>query len=307
MCYIYNNTQKENSMDIKTKVEASFSFMEGNTSTDISEKSTSLVKNSSFRINTYGGKVDVNMTSLENAKANYNEWAKSIQDAEYQVLIEAGRLDATSEMFPIWMLIDPESSAANKKRYNEILDEYNKQLDEAGKNLDKYQITPKPVYIKDIYFGSRSGSAGNLALSDLRSKTTEELTIIQKDLNMGAGGDFIYLGYTTTTDPDEAIRGLTLRFGSGPPSSLNLNGAPYTLRSEYDLNKGAGGNDIYLYYTKNKKAGAPVKELFVEINGDSSGKSGTGWSCVGDWKRPKDLIDLNRDAGGANIYLWMQR
>lgn len=307
MCYVYNNTAEESSSDIKTKVEASFSFVEGKSSTDISKKSSSLIDNSSFRVNTYGGKVDVNMTNLDNAKANYSEWAKSVQDAEYQVLIKAGRLDATSEMIPIWMLIDPEASKANENRYNEILNEFNRQLEEAGKNLGKFQTEPKPVYIKDIYFGAKSGSEGALALSDLMSKTSEELTIIQKDLNQNAGGNYIYLGYTTTTNPNEAIRGLSLRFGSDPPNTFNLNGAAYMLRAEYDLNKGAGGNDIFLYYSKDKEAGEPVKALFVEINGDSTGKSGSGWSRVGDWQKPKDLYDLNKGAGGDDIFLWMQK
>ncbi len=307
MCYVYNNTQKESAMDISTKVEASFSLVEGRSSTETKEKTTSLVKNSATRIKTYGGRVDINMTSLENAKEHYEEWAKSIQDAEYQVLIKAGRLDSTAEMFPIWMLIDPESSPENKRRYEAILAEFNKQLEEAGKNLSKLQKEPQQLYVKDIYIGAKTGRNGDLAVSDLLSKTSEPVTIIRKDLNQNAGGDFIYLGYTTTANPDEAIRGLVLRFEEDCPQTMTYNGSLYYKRNEYDLNKGAGGYDIYLYYTKDKNAGNPLKELFVEINGDSSGKTGTGWTRVADWQRPESYYDLNKGAGGADIFLWMQR
>jgi len=306
MCYVYNNTQKESAMDISTKVEASFSMVEGKSSTDIKEKSSELEKNSFLRINTYGGRVDVNMTTLENAKENYGKWAESIQDAEYQVLIKAGRLDSTAEMFPIWMLIDPEASEANKRRYEAIMAEFNRQLELAGKNLDQFQKVPQQLYVKEVYIGSHTGRGGDLAVSDLLSKTSEVVTIIRKDLNHNAGGDYIYLGYTTTTNPDEAIRGLVLMFKKDIAATLTYNGALYH-KINNDLNKGAGGDDIFLYYSKDKKAGEPVKALFVEINGDSSGKSGTGWSRVADYEKPSTHYDLNRNAGGADIYLWMQK
>lgn len=305
MCYVYNNTQKESAMDITSKVEASFSFVEGQTSTDIKEKANSLVKNSTFKLKTYGGRVDVNMTTLENAKEHYEDWAKSIQDAQYQVLIKAGRLDSTAEMFPIWMLIDPESSEANRRRYNAILEEFNKQLEQAAKNLDNIQTVKKEVYIKNIYIGSKEGKNGDLAISDLLSKTTEELTIIRKDLNYGAGGDYIYLGYTTTTNPNEAIRDLVLVYGKDPADPIIYKDTTFN-KINNDLNRGARGDYIYLYFSKNPKLGDPIKALFVEINGDSSGKNGTGWSRVTDYK-DSSKCDLNRNAGGAYIYLWMQR
>lgn len=314
MSYIYNNVENHDVMKIKTSVEASYGVVSGTASTATENESNKFLSKSITRIRTEGGSVDTNMTSFESAKENYKEWAESIQQNEYITLIKAGRLSSTSEMFPIWMLIDtstnpnatPEEKKAEnlrKKRYNDLLAEYNKQLEESAKNLSVYQT--QPTYIKDIYFGAGKSGAG--AISDLYSQYSGEMYIIEKDLNHRAGGYWIYLGYTVTTDPKEAITGLVLRYEENKPSKFTYKGSEYTLIEKYDLNRDAGGYYIYCYYTKDSKAGSPVKNLFVSINDDFSGRQGLGWLKVADWARPDNYNDLNKSAGGSDVYLWMQK
>lgn len=326
MNFLYTNTAKESSSKMKTSVKAVFEYVSASSSTAMNEDVKRISENSTYKINTYGGKVNVDMTSLEKARENYQEWATTIEDTSYLQLVKAGSLGNKTEMYPIWMLIDvdvpagateAEKAAAKIRldRRNEISAEFDRLLEEAGKKLDNY-IKP-PVYIKDIYFGAGNNEAN--AKADLISKTTEKLTIIDSDLNMDAGGKWIYLGYTTTTEADEAIKDLVLHFHRNPDTTIRLNktdglyfqtvtGAEYTLRAEYDLNMGAGGDDIFLYYTKDEEAGSPIKGLFVQIikvTGDLVDQK--NWSRVCDWYEPGKKFDLNRNAGGKDIYLWMQR
>lgn len=327
MSYIYNNVKHEDTEKIKTSVDAAWGAVSAKTSTELSETTSRFFENSSLKVKSYGGKVDINMSSFENAKANYQEWSTSIENTDYLTLIKAGNLKSKSEMYPIWLLIDTsipsnatqemkEAAENRKKRQVSIKAEYERMLENAGRNLENYQ---KVTYIKDIYFGSHSGASQ--AKSDLYSMSSDEMHVIELDLNMHTRkrGDYTYLGYTTTTNPDEAIRDLVLHFHRNPPESIKLvknghtytmndDGAIYNLRLKYDLNKGAGGDDIFLFYSKDQKAGTPLRNLSVEIIGVTKPdeRVGSGWSKVKDWDN-SDKDDLNRNAGGKDIYLWMQR
>ena len=59
-------------------------------------------------------------------------------------------------------------------------------------------------------------------------------TIIDIDLNDDAGGDYIYMGYKTTTDPDKAITGIIIRKDKNPPISSTYNGCTFYLVDDSD-------------------------------------------------------------------------
>ncbi|BBM86166.1 hypothetical protein UABAM_04552 [Candidatus Uabimicrobium amorphum] len=108
-----------------------------------------------------------------------------------------------------------------------------------------------------------------------------------KDLNTGAGGEYIYLCYKVETpeNPDDRITGLFLVAGpenvSAPPG--------YTLRG-HDLNAGAGGSYIYMAY---KKGGYnPLQEIEVLTRHEESTK---GYEKI--------PLDLNWSVGGEYLYL----
>ena len=116
-------------------------------------------------------------------------------------------------------------------------------------------------YISQIYFSSDNDSKSD-CVKDLVSKGVPSGNVIDQDFNCEAGGKFIYLGYKTTTNPDEAIRGLI--FQESKVNSLQYNGITYypitAASGDLDFNQGTGkGADIY--YTKDKKAGPPISKL----------------------------------------------
>lgn len=118
-------------------------------------------------------------------------------------------------------------------------------------------------YISQIYFSSDNDSKSD-CVKDLTSKGVPSGNVVDQDFNCEAGGRFIYLGYKTTTNPDDAIRGLI--FQESKVNSLQYNGITYypitAASGDLDFNQGTGkGADIYLYYTKDKKAGPPISKL----------------------------------------------
>jgi len=69
--------------------------------------------------------------------------------------------------------------------------------------------------------------------------------LINKDLNQGAGGDFIYAGYKKGEDSKEPITDLRITYGNDrTPEKDGF------YRINVDLNSGAGGKFIYLWYSR---------------------------------------------------------
>ena len=111
-------------------------------------------------------------------------------------------------------------------------------------------------------------------------------TVIPYDLNKGKfWGDTIYLAYQTTTDPDEAITNIMTKASpnddlSPDPGYVDIDF--YTLledgwltsydcfRDKIDLNRNAGGDYIYMYYTKDKSAGAPITSITIDGNSENA-------------------------------------
>ena len=138
---------------------------------------------------------------------------------------------------------------------------------------------------------------------------------IEKDLNEGAGGDTIYLGYKLTHDPSEAITDISAYHKKSHPETLtDKRGITYSLVSNIDLNDGAGlfSDYIYLYTTKDRSAGNPIVSVDIvydvtnhgTVAYDSSGN--TYWTgsvkTVTQWDSTTPS-DLNENGGGEYLYL----
>ena len=124
-------------------------------------------------------------------------------------------------------------------------------------------------------------------------------------------GSNIYMGYSYTADPAEAIKDIVAYHEKNPPKTLWGDwGRLFTLASDIDLNKGAGGDYIYLYTTKQGGSG-PVVNLSAATD-VHTGSYNTTWvdgsnktvsvKCTKMWDS-NSYSDLNDGAGGAYIYL----
>ena len=137
-------------------------------------------------------------------------------------------------------------------------------------------------------------AAGNKKSSEAKKALTDEgFTVVDQDLNAGAGGDDIYLGYKKTDNYNDAIKGFYLLTGKKYKdySTYTTGGRNYyscPANFNKDLNKDAGGDYIYMFYTKDAGSdGTAVTD--ITFNSTKSGSVCTK--------------DLNADAGGADIYM----
>lgn len=116
------------------------------------------------------------------------------------------------------------------------------------------------TYISDIKIGSGSKTDRSVSYNNAADGG---YTVIDYDLNKKVGGDYIYLSYKTTTDPTKAISDIIIMSGEklGDDRYLTtprtVKGCNYYLaphkgdsRDYGDLNRNAGGDYLYMFYTR---------------------------------------------------------
>lgn len=167
-----------------------------------------------------------------------------------------------------------------------------------------------------------------LGISKYADKAKEYLrsagftNIIDVDLNKDAGGKYIYLGYKTTKNPDEAITNIEISNESISDWNpmIGYQRVEDADGEDPDLNLGADGDDLYMYYTKvDRSDGKKITKIdffTYEGSGESSAKSAferhlgslCNMECCYKYKESMiqipggALADLNEDAGGDYIY-----
>lgn len=161
-------------------------------------------------------------------------------------------------------------------------------------------------YIKELTVVSNgnSGNAKNILIN-------QGFEVLERDLNQGADGDYIYIGYKTTDNADEAITSLVIMDGgayaysASEPKTRVIGKYTYqpvkTAENWYngDLNRKAGGADLFLWYSTSDRSGGVITKLDVTESWNKSNlyaRRSTG-SDVG------DPCDMNRKAGGKYLYL----
>lgn len=158
----------------------------------------------------------------------------------------------------------------------------------------------------NVYISSINISAAATASTAKNSLTSGGYTLIDKDLNAGSGGNYIYMGYKTTNDPSKALRDIRFYVAdvaeSRDSATVTINGqkCTYTRVSDVDLNKGAGGHYIYAYTTNDENAGPPIKAISFGSSATSSEHRVA--TTLGS---PYRVADLNADAGGEYIYCYL--
>jgi hypothetical protein len=163
---------------------------------------------------------------------------------------------------------------------------------------------PVTTYVKNIEMAANP--VWNSAVSGVKAKFPGEEPTILGNLNSGCGTQYVALGYTTTPTASQAITGIVAVCNDRayPNTTVTVNGITYNLVG-IDTNAGAGGDYIWLYATRDNRAGAPIKSLYLELNGTLSINTSEGWSTV-NWTSGS-RADMNKGAGGDYVYIWMQR
>lgn len=238
-------------------------------------------------LNTYGGKFSLNLGQFLNDPQILSKWESTLE--ENGTLVDFGNTTEKS-LVPIWELAD------NSTRANYLKAEFEKL------NLAQGNQWPMEKYITDIVFvtGSDAWSA--------RAKTPPGYMLVDVDLNKDAGGDFIFLTYKLGDNVNDAYTDFFMEYTSKARTagsavlSHNSNNVNYT-RIASDLNKGAGGDFIYLFTTKAQTL-PPIKEINVSF--DSSNATSPDWNNVY-WLNSKNPADVNKGAGGKYVYIKFKR
>jgi hypothetical protein len=121
------------------------------------------------------------------------------------------------------------------------------------------RTTEDPKYISEVVVGI----GGNDAEAKAALIAAGCDYMLEKDFNnnVGAHSDYIYIGYKRTSDPNKAIRDLRTTHNDEVDSFVK-NGATY-YKIEGNLNSYTYfyADDIFLYYTRDAKAGTPITSL----------------------------------------------
>ncbi|MBS1677739.1 MAG: hypothetical protein JST08_10180 [Actinobacteria bacterium] len=297
MNYRYNNVAQESASSMSIAAQAAYGTISGSASYAEQQKATKLTSNSEIAIKSSGGTNSINVTSIDAARASFANWEGSINPDDPRSLAFVGGPSPNAALdtwaWPIWeFAADPARRQAIKDRFDAILRE----------NSSYFKTLQEPTsYVRDIYVADNNNSTA--AEAELRRQIGSNDFVMYAapwDLNRGAGGAFIYLGYTTTTDPSQAVTDVVITDGKGS-NHYSKNGVNYR-STNVDLNRGAGGAYLWLLYTHDPRAAASagkvVRSLGVQIDGEKTPNIGVGpgWTL--------DSTDLNRGAGGAYIYLW---
>jgi hypothetical protein len=165
-------------------------------------------------------------------------------------------------------------------------------------------------YIGKIFVAA--GDSRHEALSKLVA--FEPDGFIDVDLNRDAGGDWIYVAYKRVAKSRDALTDIMVYEGKKFEPSRRLvidnKTVKYVLVADINLNADAGGKHLYLYTTDSKYAGNPITSLDVKMQTENSVKCGVERVTVkrADGKTYIDeYINLNKDAGGDQIYMIMVR
>lgn len=259
-------------LEISTVAKLSYQQLNGSIS---GEDSTTYKKDiqtfndsSEITVNVYGG--DPEYGKDISVKNNYEKWVDSIKGNPVFC-------DFTDKsLVPIWEL------CTNEDIKNALEEEYSIYADKKPKPI--YQLAIAGV---DVITSSKP---------DVQPSETGYIKI-DKDLNEGAKGKYIYLCYKEELEKiNVAITDLDIIVVDNPDEAASQL-KPNYIKIDKDLNEGAGGKYIYLCYSKDlTKQNEPIRSIQI-IQGDSH-----------DIQPPRaDYIkidkDLNEGAKGEYIYL----
>ena len=135
--------------------------------------------------------------------------------------------------------------------------------------------------------------------------------LIQGDIRQGAGGKDCAIGikrfFNTNKEAITNIIGIVS--GSSQPQKIKEDGIEYTLiteiRNNGDIHKGSGGNYLFLYYTKDKRAGKPIRDISV---GSYPHPLSCDMEVVNHSKiSGNGALDINTGRGGPFNYIFIFR
>ncbi len=284
--YTYSSTSSQTTTQIQAKVDATYRFISGEADASDKKTATEFLSSTTFQSMLSGGK-DVDASTLDKLLKSFPVWVDSLATATPTIY----GISNMNSLIPIWKL------TTSSDRAKQLEDYYNKRGGDIQKLIDKMSVIPPSPSAPGAYIKSIVITSDKDYDTATNKKTYPGYTLLGKDLNKDAGGDFIYIWYNTTNEAEEALKDIRITYGD------------YSLSDSYkknphDLNKNAGGEFIYLWTSTDAANGKPIKNIQVFFGENADMPSGY---TVATYNDTKNAADLNKGAGGAYIYLGIKR
>ena len=190
----------------------------------------------------------------------------------------------------------------NNKALYDDMDEYSGNM----WFLHMKRTAEDPKYISEVVIGVGGSDAEAKAI--LLAAGCDYM--LEKDLNnnVGAHSDYVYLGYKRTSDPNEAIRDLKTTHDDEVDNFVKNGATYYKIDGNLNSYTNIFADDIFLYYTRDAKAGTPITSLGTSgsVANWSHGEGGR-YVVKTVLDRNGNSSDLNDGAGGDYIYLLLTR
>jgi len=280
--YTTQKTTTDTNRSVKNAVETAIASVASSSCTiEEKEKIHNLTEKSNLYINNAGG-CSLSCITLADLKDAYKTWCASLDDLKQ---CDVCGIPSYDSLIPIW------NFCTNATRRVEL----EKKFEELAADV----VLPGDTYITDIIVVSNKDR--NMA----KSQCPPGYTLIDSDLNEGAGGDFIYF-CVRRGNLEEAITNITCESLDSAKTQGTVSVTHGGKQASYyrignDLNKGAKGKFIYLLYTKNT-AYKPIRNIMVytEKNRDMLPEE---WNNTMRYVNTTEMADLNKNAGGRYIYV----
>ena len=165
------------------------------------------------------------------------------------------------------------------------------------------RLTETPKYISEIVIGWGNDAKAKAMLVEAGCDY-----MLTRDLNDGVGAlsHYVYLGYKRTSDPNKAIRNI-ISVHNESYTTFTKDGAVYS-RIDGNLNSYTHyfADDIYLFYTKDAKAGTPLTSLAISTSADNwSHGEGNRYVVTTVLNQDGKPSDLNNNCGYQSYYLYL--
>lgn len=279
----------ETKEDIKTEVKAAYGKMASAKSASEIKKSTKDVFGSSDMTSQIVGGTSISVHSEESFVEEYKKWTASLAKSEN---LEFCALPSEGALVPLWELCKNPARAR-------LLENYYKQIAASNGSM----LAKAELYVKNIQFVNHSNA------TQAKRSCPDGYVLVDKDLNAGAKGDYIYMCYELGQGKSNSITNCLLDEASKAANPAH--GIPWTIRGKranyyrhsMDLNKGAKGQYIYFYHTKDTNF-SPIKRMTVVFQDEKIAEE--DWEVVR-WGRTGQAGDCNKSVGGKYIYIYVNR
>lgn len=188
-----------------------------------------------------------------------------------------------------------------------------------------YSYPAGTQFLTSLRVGTGSST---ISSKDAKNRAQQENhTLIDVDLRKGGGGRYMYLGYQMTDDINAARTYIvisneasgsvantsespTSRFYvpdfSNPGNYFNPSFVIVNGNNSNDLRSNLGGNDCFIYYTQDAKAGLPITrvDVYAESEADAQSQKGEYWKQAKDVTNGMGVFNLNQSGKGTSRYLY---